>query len=157
MRLTCGNHALRCPGMPGKVCTVVPASGSRSNVQDHQSPAQSKGSGPLSARHRHFRADRPEAPGSGPVQGHQCRSPARTPASAIGRTATVTKSGRPARLTNGCSRITPNTRSSTRCHLGRTSRADYLLRHNLSDLCRECPEGSGRNFLDLVVKPRLPS
>jgi hypothetical protein len=40
---------------------------------------------------------------------------------------------------------------------GRTSRADYLLRHNLSDLCRECPEGSGRNFLDLVVKPRLPS
>ena len=37
--LICGNHALGCPGMPGKVCTVVPASGSRSNVQDHQSPA----------------------------------------------------------------------------------------------------------------------
>ncbi len=53
MRLTCGNHALRCPGMPGKVCTVVPASGSRSNVQDHQSPAQSKGSWFLSY-HRHF-------------------------------------------------------------------------------------------------------
>jgi PBP superfamily domain len=26
----------------------------------------------------------------------------------------------------------PNTRSSSRCHLGRTSRADYLLRHNLT-------------------------
>ena len=35
MHLTCGNHALRCPGVPGRVCTVVPASGSRSNVQDH--------------------------------------------------------------------------------------------------------------------------
>ena len=40
---------------------------------------------------------------------------------------------------------------------GTGERADYLLRHNLSDLCRECPESSGRNFLDLVVKPRLPS
>jgi hypothetical protein len=32
------------PRMSGKVCTVVPASGSRSNVRDHHSPAWSKGS-----------------------------------------------------------------------------------------------------------------
>jgi hypothetical protein len=40
MRLTCGNHAPRCPGMPGKVCTVVPASGSRSRTGNHDSPAR---------------------------------------------------------------------------------------------------------------------
>jgi hypothetical protein len=34
MHLTCGNHALRCPGVPGEVCTVVPASGSRSSIRD---------------------------------------------------------------------------------------------------------------------------
>jgi hypothetical protein len=33
MHLTCGNHALRCPKVPGIVCTVVPASGSRSNSE----------------------------------------------------------------------------------------------------------------------------
>ena len=30
--LTCGNKAWRCPGVPGVVCTVVPASGSRSSL-----------------------------------------------------------------------------------------------------------------------------
>jgi len=34
MRFTCGNHALRYPGAPGEVCTVVPASGSRSSIRD---------------------------------------------------------------------------------------------------------------------------
>jgi hypothetical protein len=40
MHLACRNHALRCPGVPGEVCTVVPASGSRS-IQDHDSRARS--------------------------------------------------------------------------------------------------------------------
>ncbi len=31
MDLNCGNPAGRCPGVPGKACTVVPASGSRTN------------------------------------------------------------------------------------------------------------------------------
>jgi hypothetical protein len=34
MHLNCANHAGRCPGVPGKVCTVVPASGSRSSIGD---------------------------------------------------------------------------------------------------------------------------
>ena len=34
---------------------------------------------------------------------------------------------------------TPNTRSFTGCHLGRTSRADYLLQHDPRDLFRACP------------------
>jgi hypothetical protein len=32
MHLTCGNRARRCPEVPGRVCTVVPASGSRSSL-----------------------------------------------------------------------------------------------------------------------------
>ena len=32
MHLNCGNHARRCPKVPGVVCTVVPASGSRSSL-----------------------------------------------------------------------------------------------------------------------------
>jgi len=32
MHLSCENHAWRCPGMPRRVCTVVPASGSRSRL-----------------------------------------------------------------------------------------------------------------------------
>jgi hypothetical protein len=32
MHLNCGNHAGRCPEVPGVVCTVVPASGSRSSL-----------------------------------------------------------------------------------------------------------------------------
>jgi hypothetical protein len=34
MHLYCQNHAGRCPKVPGKVCTVVPASGSRSSIGD---------------------------------------------------------------------------------------------------------------------------
>jgi hypothetical protein len=33
MHLNCGNHALRCSKVPGIVCTVVPASGSRSRTE----------------------------------------------------------------------------------------------------------------------------
>jgi hypothetical protein len=40
IRLTCGNHARRGPGVPGKVCTVVPGSGSRSSAHDHDSQAE---------------------------------------------------------------------------------------------------------------------
>jgi hypothetical protein len=29
IHVTCGNHAWKCPGVPGRVCAVVPASGSR--------------------------------------------------------------------------------------------------------------------------------
>jgi hypothetical protein len=68
MRSTCENHALRCPGMPGKVCTVVPASGSRSNVRDHHSPAWSKGSRLLCLSPA-LPAARPEATGS-----HRCKA-----------------------------------------------------------------------------------
>jgi hypothetical protein len=32
INLTCENHALRCPGVPGEVRTVVPVSGSRSSA-----------------------------------------------------------------------------------------------------------------------------
>jgi hypothetical protein len=32
MRLNCENNARRCPEVPGRVCTVVPASGSRSSL-----------------------------------------------------------------------------------------------------------------------------
>ena len=32
MQVNCGNNACRCPGMPGIVCTVVPANGSRSSI-----------------------------------------------------------------------------------------------------------------------------
>jgi hypothetical protein len=32
MHLNCENHARRCPKVPGRVCTVVPASGSRSSL-----------------------------------------------------------------------------------------------------------------------------
>ena len=32
MNLNCRNHAVRCPGVPGEVCTVVPVSGSRSSA-----------------------------------------------------------------------------------------------------------------------------
>ena len=32
MHVTCENHAWRCPQVPGRVCTVVPVSGSRSSL-----------------------------------------------------------------------------------------------------------------------------
>ena len=41
--LNCENHALRCPRVPGVVCTVVPASGSRSSL--HPSPEERVGAG----------------------------------------------------------------------------------------------------------------
>jgi len=44
MHLTCGSHAGRCPRVPGKLCTVVPASGSPNSIQDHHRPASGKGS-----------------------------------------------------------------------------------------------------------------
>ena len=39
MDLNCEDHARRCPRVPGIVCTVVPASGSRSRTGNHDSPA----------------------------------------------------------------------------------------------------------------------
>ena len=40
MHLNCENHALRCPGVPGVVCTVVPASGSRSSLLTPRSTSE---------------------------------------------------------------------------------------------------------------------
>jgi hypothetical protein len=37
--LNCENHARMCPKVPGIVCTVVPASGSRSRTGNPDSPA----------------------------------------------------------------------------------------------------------------------
>jgi hypothetical protein len=39
MDLNCGNPAGRCPGVPGKVCTVVPASGSQTTTRDRDTSA----------------------------------------------------------------------------------------------------------------------
>ena len=39
MHLNCEDHAGRCPKVPGIVCTVVPASGSRSSTGNHDSSA----------------------------------------------------------------------------------------------------------------------
>jgi hypothetical protein len=36
--LNCVNHAGRGPEVPGRVCTVVPASGSRSSTRNHDGP-----------------------------------------------------------------------------------------------------------------------
>jgi len=44
MHSYCQNRAGRCPKVPGKVCTVVPASGSRGSVRDRDSSAQRKNS-----------------------------------------------------------------------------------------------------------------
>jgi hypothetical protein len=96
MHLACGNHALRCPRVPGEVCTVVPASGSRSSVQDHDSPALSKRSA--------CRAGGPAAPSSDRMKGHQSRSQVGTPVTGICRTVIATESGRLAGLANGYSR-----------------------------------------------------
>jgi hypothetical protein len=49
MGLYCQNHAGRCPKVPGEVCTVVPASGSRSSIADRGSLGIGR-----SARHPHL-------------------------------------------------------------------------------------------------------
>ena len=74
-------------------------------------------SAPTSLKHQVRTAARPSMP-----------KPARTPASATGRTATVTKSGRPARLTNGCSRVTPSISAWREFQPGGWPHADHPVR-----------------------------
>lgn len=52
MDLNCGNPAGRCPGVPGKVCTAVPASGSRTNKR---LPADGSGHRCSQRNRRYFR------------------------------------------------------------------------------------------------------
>ena len=59
-----------------------------------------------SAYHRHFRADRPEASGPDRCRAINAEAGPGLPPAPPAETATVTKSRRPARLTNGCSRVT---------------------------------------------------
>ena len=51
MHLNCENHVRRCPKMPGRVCRVVPASGSRSSLLTPRSKSELQPGGGLPESH----------------------------------------------------------------------------------------------------------